>query len=151
MQHYSQLWSWQTDPCESRAAAGEAGQPQQGLSDRGALLRGDMTLIPFLKTLSATLASPAQGIQRVLHEAIKQRPRSDTQMLNTLLQSCQSCCRIFWALQSKPLAKAGAGAGPADGQRNSRAAPAWGTSSCCQGAPALAKGCGTAGTGQERI
>lgn len=32
-------------------------------------------------------------------------------MLDTLLQSCQSCCRIVLALQSKPLAKAGAGAG----------------------------------------
>lgn len=71
MQCYSQLWSWQTglqDPCESRAA-GEAGQPQ-GLSDRGASLGRDMALIPFMKTSTATLASPAQRIQSVLHEAI---------------------------------------------------------------------------------
>lgn len=75
MQYYSQLWSWQTvlqAPCESRAA-GEAGQPRpQGLSDRGASLgRGNMTLIPFLKKFTATLASPAQRTHSVLHEAIK--------------------------------------------------------------------------------
>lgn len=73
MQYYSQLWSWQTvlqDPCESRAA-GEAGQPPQGLSDMGVPLGRDLTLIPFLKTFTATLASPAQRIQSVLHEAIK--------------------------------------------------------------------------------
>lgn len=88
-----------------------------------------MTLIPFLKTFTATRASPARRIQNVLHEAIKERPPSDTQTLNTLLQSCQSCCRIVLAFQSKPAAKAGAGAGPAGDQRNARTAPAWGTSS----------------------
>lgn len=74
MQCYFQLWSWQTilqDPCESRAAGGAGQLRSQGLSDRGASLGRDMTLIPFLKTFTATLASPAQRIQSVLHEAIK--------------------------------------------------------------------------------
>lgn len=48
------------------------------------------------------------------------------QTLNTLLQICQSYCRIFSALQSEPLAKVGAEAGPADGQSNARIAPAQG-------------------------